>query len=120
MGRIQNFEKPSKIFLGNDYWMILTKYKVNITNSNSRKSYFLSPLYFQNRYRNTKMRKTRQDEFLEFNGKHSDILQIFLHKNQKKHWRLYSVKPIWALSTGWGTTDDSSHIWVPRTADWCK
>ena len=30
------------------------------------------------------MRKTRQDEFLEFNGKHSDILQIFLHKNQKK------------------------------------
>ena len=30
------------------------------------------------------MQKTRQDEFLEFNGKHSDILQIFFHKNQKK------------------------------------
>ena len=30
------------------------------------------------------MRITRQDEFLEFNGKHSDILQIFLHKNKKK------------------------------------
>ena len=46
------------------------------------------------------MQKPHQDEFLEFNSKHSDILQIFLHKNKKKHWRLYSVKPILALSMG--------------------
>ena len=68
MGGIQNFEKPSEKFLGKDYWMILTKYKVNVTNSNSRKSYFLSPSYFQNRHFNTKMRITRQDEFSEFSG----------------------------------------------------
>ena len=58
MGRIQNFEKPSERFLGNDYWMILTKYKVNVTDSNFIKSYFLSPLYFQNRHLNTKNANT--------------------------------------------------------------
>ena len=91
MGRIQNFEKPSEGFLGNDYWMILKKYKVNVTNSNSRKSYFLSPLYFQNRHLNTKMQITRQDEFSEFSGLHSDILQVFPYQMQKKNWRLYSL-----------------------------
>ena len=64
--------------------MIFTKYKVNVTNSNSRKSYFLSPLYFQNRHLNTKMRITRQDEFSEFSGLHSDILQVFPYQMQKK------------------------------------
>ena len=53
MGRIENFEKHSERFLGNAYWMILIKYKVNVTNSNFRKKHFLRPLYFQNRHLNT-------------------------------------------------------------------
>ena len=100
MGRIQNFEKPSEGFLGNDYWMILTKYKVNVTNSNSRKSYFLSPLYFQNRHLNTKMRITRQDEFSEFSGLHSDILQVFPYQMQKKKLAAVFAELFFALSTG--------------------
>ena len=100
MGRIQNFKKPSERYLGNDYWMILTKYKVNVTNNTSRKSYFLSTLYFQNRHLSTKIRITRQDEFSEFSGYHSDILQVYPHQMQKKNWRPYSVKLFFALSTG--------------------
>ena len=68
MGRIPNFEKPSEKFLVNDYLMSLTKYKGNVTNSNSRKSYFLSPLNLRNRHLKTKMRVTRQGEFSKFSG----------------------------------------------------
>ena len=46
MDRIQNFEKHSERFLGNAYWMILIKYKVNVTNSNFRKKTFSEAFVF--------------------------------------------------------------------------
>ena len=43
------------------------------------------------------MRITLEDGFSDFSGKHSDILRIFLHKNQKKNPLWYSGQPIMAL-----------------------
>ena len=77
--------------------MILTKYEVNMTNSNPKISYVLSSLNFQNCHLERKMRITLEDGFSDFSGKHSDILQIFLHKNQKKNPLWYPGQPIMAL-----------------------